>query len=328
MATKKRITVVGAIAHVMARGIDGIPLFKIDEDRHYFRNQLSEYLNKTGYLCYGWTVMDTHYHLVLRCSDRPLDELMRSLNSRYARYYNKKYHRRGYLFQDRYKSIISQDQGYLEELIRYVHLNPVRAGICKGLEELDNYPWCGHGVFMGKCSMSFQNTETVLKRFGSNTVSARLNYKKFMEEGLKTVTDGWIVDKVRESNRGVNKKDEPGCWVIGDRDFIVSVINKNKERLRLNHIKHKYSSVEEVLEIIAEENKLTSEEIKGRSRLGKVSECRKKFVYLCCRVLGFSVDEVSRFLNVSGPAISWTLSKAEGVMTKKEISKFINLPPG
>jgi len=128
MPTKKRIVVPGAIAHIMARGIDGRIIFKDDDDRSCFLSLLSESMVKTGYRCYGWVLMNNHYHLVVRCNDNSLDELMRTMNSRYAKYFNRKYTRRGYLFQDRFKSIITQDQHYLEELIRYVHLNPIRDG--------------------------------------------------------------------------------------------------------------------------------------------------------------------------------------------------------
>ena len=105
-------------------------------------------------------------------------------------------------------------------------------------------------------------------------------------------------------------------------------MQENKERLGLKHAVHPYGSVEEVLEVIAAESELPVEEIKKRSRNGVASELRKKFVYICCRVLGFSEEEVARCLNVSGPAISWTLRKAEGLMTKSEINEFINLSPG
>ena len=124
--------------------------------------------------------MDNHCHLVVRCSDKSLDKLMRTMNSRYAKYFNVKYKRRGYLFQDRFKSIITQEQNYLEQLIRYVHLNPVRAGICTSLDELDTYQWSGHAVLMGKSVCSFQTTNTVLPRFGATVESARKHYRKFM----------------------------------------------------------------------------------------------------------------------------------------------------
>ena len=106
------------------------------------------------------------------------------------------------------------------------------------------------------------------------------------------------------------------------------MLHENKERLGLRHAVHHYGSVEEVLAVLAEESGLPVDEIKKRSRNGQASELRKKFVYICCRVLGFSGEEVARCLQVSGPAVSWTLSKAEGLMRKRDINKFISLSPG
>lgn len=101
--------------------------------------------------------MDNHYHLILRINEFPLGEFMRLLNGVYAQYFRKETKMRGYLFQDRYKSIVTQDQHYIEEMVRYVHLNPLRAGICTDLEELNKYKWCGHSVVMGESKWDVQN---------------------------------------------------------------------------------------------------------------------------------------------------------------------------
>jgi REP element-mobilizing transposase RayT len=109
MATKKRISVPGAIAHIMVRGIEGKEIFHDDTDRHYYLQLLTASLEKTRYHCYGWTIMSNHVHIIVRCSDEPLEKLMRTMNSSYAKYYNNRYERRGYLFQDRFKSLLSQE---------------------------------------------------------------------------------------------------------------------------------------------------------------------------------------------------------------------------
>ena len=181
MPRKARITIAGAVHHVMSRGIDGMPIFRSDADRSAFLPILSNQLQKSGYLLYAWVLMPNHYHLVLRTTDYPLAACMRSVNSRYAQYFRKQLSTRGYLFQDRYKSIVTQDQNYVEELIRYVHLNPVRAGICKSIDALDSYPWCGHSVLLGRQDAPYQNTADVLRRFGSSLVSQRQAYRRFIE---------------------------------------------------------------------------------------------------------------------------------------------------
>ena len=150
MPRKPRLSVPGALHHVMARGIEGRPIFKSDEDRLKFLSLLAHGIAKSGFKCYAWVLMENHYHLLLRANEMPLSSFMRPLNSRYAHWFRKKSQSRGYLFQDRFKSIATQDQGYIEQLVRYIHLNPLRAGICRTIAELDRYPWSGHSALVGK----------------------------------------------------------------------------------------------------------------------------------------------------------------------------------
>jgi REP element-mobilizing transposase RayT len=328
MPTKKRITVPGAIAHIMARGIDGRDIFCDDADRSYFLGLLASVVSKTGYHCYGWVLMNNHYHLIVRTSEQPLNSLMRVLNSLYAKYYNTKYARRGYLFQDRFKSILSQDQHYLEELIRYVHLNPVRAGICANIKELDAYPWCGHTVLMGKAGNAFQTTEAVLRRFGKDEKTSRKNYREFIRQGIGTIEEEWIVKAVRESNKGVEKKDAPSCWVIGEQEFVSSVMKKNAEKVRTELICRQYWSLDKAAEKICTMHKIDRETFMKRNSQAAQSVCRKKFAFICFRILGYTVAEIARYIHLSGPAVSWAVKQGAELMTKRERSVFMFLPPG
>ena len=141
----------------MGRCLPHYELFEDDEDREFFTSLLQLYLSETASLCYGWVLMSNHYHLVIRLSDHELWELMKPLNMRFSQYHSKKYSRKGPLFQDRFKSIATQDQKYLEELIRYVHLNPLRAGIVKSIAALNKYPWSGHQEIIGIIFQSAKN---------------------------------------------------------------------------------------------------------------------------------------------------------------------------
>ena len=109
--------------------------------------------------------MSNHYHLLLRTNEEPLGIFMRKLNGTYAQYFRRKYKKNGYVFQDRDKSIVTQDQWYFEQLIGYVHLNPIRAKMCTNLNEFDIYPWTGHSVLVGKQKTRFQDTKSVLRQF-------------------------------------------------------------------------------------------------------------------------------------------------------------------
>ena len=122
-------------------------------------------LNKTGTDCYAWALIPNHFHLLLRTGPTPLATVMRRLLTSYSVFYNRCHRRSGHLCQNRYKSILCEEDPYLLELVRYIHLNPIRSGLVKDLVGLVRYPWCGDGVLMGRCRNPWQNTKEVLVYF-------------------------------------------------------------------------------------------------------------------------------------------------------------------
>jgi putative transposase len=134
----------------MARGIERREIFKDDQDRQSFLERLALILEKTQTQCYAWALIPNHFHLLLRTGLTPLSKVMRRLMTGYAVTFNKRHKRSGHLFQNRYKSVVCEEDPYLLELIRYIHLNPLRAGLVKDLKELDKYPWTGHSAILGK----------------------------------------------------------------------------------------------------------------------------------------------------------------------------------
>ena len=218
MPRKARLTVTGAIHHLMSRGNEGKPIFIDNEDRQFFLTILEDLLGRSNYLLYAWCLMDNHYHLLVRINEYPLGSFMRICNGRYAQYFQKKRKTRGHLFQDRYKSIVTQDQHYIEEMVRYIHLNPIRAGICAGCRDLDVYPWTGHSVLIGKRSLKMQNVADVLRRFDRQKTRAIKKYKDYLNEGLLKESD--FYETIRKTNYGLESMHTTGCWVIGNREFV------------------------------------------------------------------------------------------------------------
>jgi len=148
MPRQPRLDAPGLLQHVMARGIERREIFKDDQDRQSFLERLALILDETQTQCYAWALIPNH--LLLRTSLTPLSKVMRRLMTGYAVTFNKRHKRSGHLFQNRYKSIVCEEDSYLLELIRYIHLNPLRAGLVKDLKELDKYPWTGHSAILGK----------------------------------------------------------------------------------------------------------------------------------------------------------------------------------
>ncbi len=145
-----RLDAPGLLQHVMARGIERREIFKDDKDRKSFLERLATILEETQTQCYAWALIPNHFHLLLRTGQTPLSKVMRRLMTGYAVTFNRRHKRSGHLFQNRYKSIVCEEDPYLLELIRYIHLNPLRAGLVKDLRELDRYRWCGHSAILSR----------------------------------------------------------------------------------------------------------------------------------------------------------------------------------
>ncbi len=209
MPRAARIDIPGIMYHVIARGIERRDIFEDDDDRHLFVQRLSSLLDSTSTSCLAWSLIPNHFHLLIRTSDVKLATFMRRLLTGYAVIFNLRHNRSGHLFQNRYKSIICQEDEYLLELVRYIHLNPVRAGIVSGLEKLDRYPWCGHAVLMGKQEMKGQDTESVLRLFGTAIPKARREYKVFVADGISQGRRDDLVGRLPEV----------GSQILGDEEF-------------------------------------------------------------------------------------------------------------
>jgi hypothetical protein len=138
------------------------------------------------------------------------------------------------LVQDRFKSIVTQDQGYIEQLVRYIHLNPLRAGICKNMADLDRYPWSGHAALAGMRKFSFQDTTAVLQRFGTGNDALKA-YRSFLLAGIEANDPEGVVDIIRKANsNGENCRDHR-MWVIGDSRFVQAALELSPLMIFLTH---------------------------------------------------------------------------------------------
>lgn len=185
MPRTARIDIPGLLQHVIVRGIERRDIFLDDNDRRLFLERLSKLLAETGTDCLAWALMSNHFHLLLCPRVTKLSVFMRRLLTGYAIVFNLQHLRSGHLFQNRYKSIACQEDAYLLELVRYIHLNPLRAGMVKTIDDLDIYPWCGHAVLMGRQELSGQSIDEVLLLFGQRKKSSRQKYHEFVLDGIK-----------------------------------------------------------------------------------------------------------------------------------------------
>ena len=184
MPRRARIDAPGALHHVICRGIERRKIFREDSDRDDFLKRLETTLSETQPPCYAWALLPNHFHLVLRPGSVPIARVMRRLLSGYAGRFNRLHRRAGHLFQNRYKSILCQEEPYLLELVRYIHLNPLRAKQVATLKQLDRYRYSGHGALMGHRPNDWQAIDAVLRLFGKSLPKARRQYRLFVEQGI------------------------------------------------------------------------------------------------------------------------------------------------
>ncbi len=234
MTRQARIDAPGALHHIICHGIERREIFADDADRDHFVERLANVLLETSTACFAWALIPNHFHLLVRTGDVPISRIMRRLLTGYAAHYNRRHRRSGHLFQNRYKSILCQEDPYLLELVRYIHLNPVRAKIISDFGELDHYPYCGHSRLMERIEDGWQDTEGVLVLFGENKKSAMTRYGDFVRNGLSMgqrpeltggglvrSAGGWSALRSLRQLKIHLKSDER---ILGDSEFVDSVL--------------------------------------------------------------------------------------------------------
>ncbi len=186
MPRKSRIDAAGALHHIISRGIGRSKIFQDPTDKRNFLKRLAEILKGTETHCQAWALIPNHFHLFLRTGNAPVATVMRRLLTGHAIWYNRRHRRYGHLFQNRYKSILCQEDAYLLELVRYIHLNPLRAGLVPNMSSLDKYSFCGHSVIMDRRRNDWQDTGAVLRSFGEKVSAAKRQYRTYACLGCGT----------------------------------------------------------------------------------------------------------------------------------------------
>jgi len=315
MLRQARLDAPGTLHHVMIRGIEGTPIFQEDADRQKFLTRLGQLSDATGARILAWALMDNHVHLLLFSGPQGLSKLMRRLLTGYAVWHNQKYHRIGHLFQNRYKSIVCDEETYLLELVRYIHLNPLRASVVKNIEELDRYPWSGHGVLIGKSKNSWQEKEYILKQFSEERGKAIRAYRAFMREGkdqgrrqdlvgrgLVRSSGGWSQVLPLTGNRQSGKHDGR---ILGGEDFITQILEEADNRLKRQlQVGGRKDHIEEVIERLCKKEGIESEELRNGGKRKMVSQVRARIAYQLNHEMGVPLAEIARHVGVCTSAVA------------------------
>lgn len=177
MARPRRIEYKGAMYHLIQRGKNKEYIFKNDIYKGYLIKIIKNAQEKHGFNFYGYVIMDNHYHLLIQAMDIPISKIMHEVNLNYAKYYNYKENMMGPVFGGRYKGILVESEIYLLQLLKYIHLNPIRANICSSM---DNYKWSSD-IFYRRNMKGIVDIDLILNMLSHNRIEAIRKYMSFMD---------------------------------------------------------------------------------------------------------------------------------------------------
>lgn len=331
MPRKARIDAPGALHHIIVRGIDRRNIFLDDTDRDDFLDRLSSIMDDTQTACFAWALMPNHFHLLLRTGNAAISRVMQRLLTGYAISFNRRHQRHGHLFQNRYKSILCQEDAYLLELVRYIHLNPLRAKIVRNLKELRENPYCGHGAFFKKEYCPWQHTDYVLKVFNSSVSVARRLYRDFVEKGLDLgrrdelvggglirSAGGWAAVKTQHKAGLFQKNDER---ILGDSNFVEKVLSFANEKMERGYrLQAQGVDFQVVVRRAGELTGIDPEAILSRDRGRRTVQARSLAIYWAAEELGLKQPEIGFKLGMTQAAVSMAIKRGKLFAVENELT--------
>jgi putative transposase len=331
MPRKARIDAPGALHHIIARGIARKKVFNDDVDRDFFLERLGTIVQESQTQCYAWALIPNHFHLLFKTGATPIATVMKRLLTGYAMHYNRRHNRFGHLFQNRYKSILCQEENYLLELVRYIHLNPLRAGLAADMKALDQYAYSGHSVLMGRIKAEWQNTVYIAGMFDVQLSTARRRYRAFVQKGIADgkrddlvggglirSAGGWAAVKVLRRADDFKKGDER---ILGDGDFVQSVLSEAKETYeRKYRLTAKGVGLDDIANRVAEIIGIDPNQVWSRGKQPAAVQARSLLCYWATNDLGISQSALSKKLELSPSAVSLSVARGRELVKKYKYS--------
>jgi len=319
MTRSARLDAPGVLHHIIIKGIEQREIFIDDKDRDDFLARMERLLLETKTSCYAWALIPDHAHFLFRTGNIPVAVLMSRLLTGYAVGYNRRHKRNGKLFQNRYKSILCQEEIYLAELVRYIHLNPIRAGLVSNLEELNSYSYCGHSALLGNIKRDWQDSDYVLGYFGAESIDAISCYDTFVSQGIHhghredlvgggliRSLNGWSPTGIKESHL---KSDER---ILGDGKFVEAVLSETKERFERSYlIRCRGYDLEKVAARAAAICAIEVDDIFSRRKQTTKVKARSLFCYWASSELGVSHTELAKRIGISVPGVGYCAERGK-----------------
>jgi len=321
-----------ALHHIMVRGIDGKGIFLEESDKSDLIARFDELVLEMDVNIYAWVIMPNHFHLLVRTGNEPIYRFMHRLLTGYAVSYNLRNDRKGYVFQGRFKSILVQEEMYFLNLMKYIHLNPLKAGLVTDFQELQEYRWCGHASILGVHKYLWHNRLYALSKFGRSTCDSISRYMKYVSEEISNKTmdelhsgtyilgKQGICDLTQESYSDNCR----GCVrVLGDKEFAASTMNKLKQMgnriVRDREETHK--EIAELFTWVTENMGFSTQMILGSTRNPELSNSRALIAWVLSDHLGLSQSDCSGILKMSRSGIRKAISKGKRIFADSQFAK-------
>lgn len=297
MPRQARADAAGQCYHVMARGIERRAIFSDDEDYVDLLERLEVWLRRSGGKCLAWCLMPNHFHFMLLRGERPLSELMHHVMTGYAVHYNHRHHRCGHLFQNRYKSIICSLEEYFLQAVPYIHLNPLRAGLVRDLQDLEIYPWCGHRALVTGDGDGILCARSLLEHYGGGEAGLA-RYMMDMEERAAQSSREKAEGRKRIAN-----------FPKATRDLVAEILGKAAAAA----VRPLRTRVE-LLKEAASRTGVDREEILRPSRKRSAAKARAIYCYLCREQAGVGGPELMAELNIKQSGVSKLIAKGRALL--------------
>ena len=308
MARKPRVHLPGGYYHVMMRGNLGRDLFFCDADRSRFLFLCQQGLERYGHRIHAFCLMDNHVHLLIQVGTIPLSRIIQNLSFRYTKYINSQTKEVGHLFQGRYKAILVDEESYLLELSRYIHLNPVRSGLCKGPDEFE---WSSFRAYLGCMDISWLYQQGILLRFSADESRARVLFSDFVSSAMDEASKP-------EFEHGLSMG-----LILGDDHFAEKALQTSESTLI------KPPTLSAVLEAVCLEYDIEISALYEQGKSHQYSEARAVAAFIVQHIEGITLTSLAKELGRDLSALSQAAGRLqkrfkENKSLKDRVEKVIN----
>ncbi len=320
MPRKARLDAPGTLHHVIIRGIEKRKIVDNDKDRSEFVDRMGRLSIDLNTPIYAWSLMTNHAHILLKSGPAGLPNFMRKLLTGYAINYNKRHRRHGHLFQNRYKSIVCEEDAYFKQLVSYIHLNPLRAGLVETLFKLDWYRWCGHSVIMGRRKNPWQDCGYVLGWFGSTEKEAKQHYREFVKTGVAIgrqpqIVGGGLIRSLGgwaqvKAIRRIDEKEASDERILGSGQFVERIIREVdlSQKYRYSDLERKEKAID-TIKTECKRQGVSVDALQAGSRRRPVAKIRSELASVLVDEFGLTLAEVARLLGVTTSAVNRAINR-------------------